>query len=192
MKKLPLLLLVAGILGAGCGNDPITVRNYDMDGEWEVWTAAQSNDCVMLGVGAAQYFAQLESDAEQESYAFTGSTDGERCWPREYVRTGNQLTLSEDASYEVIPGECSVDIHRERVASFDSDDTFSEVSTVTVFCDAGGGCPPDLIACAGAETAACEARFLSIGLRCSDCWPGCAARAVEGDPLLDAGAAPGP
>jgi len=197
MKKfLPLLLAVA-VLSVGCKDDPKWDGTYDIDGEWEVWAASGENNCAMLGVGAPHYSALLESDAAEDNYSFTGSEAGDYCWDREYVRVGNELSLTGDYLAEVgvpEPTDCVVRIERERLAVFSSDDLFSETSTVHVSWDAGDGCP------AGSETGdwcpedkeCCEARFLSVGVRCDDCWQECAAGALVADPELETAAAPGP
>jgi len=184
MKKLLFLLLAVVILPVGCkDNSPSVARAYDVDGEWEIWTAAQHNDCFMLDPGALYYSALFESDADDEDYLFTGSDEGDRCWTRAYVRAGNELSLDEVYAVQVTP-DCEVQIERHRVAIFQSDDTFSESSTVEVTYLSGDGCPADALPC--------DAEFVSVGLRCADCWQACAAAAFVADPELQPAAAPGP
>lgn len=184
MKKVLLPLLCVAILLTGCNdNKPRWDGTYEVDGEWEIWSATEQNDCFMLRVGAFNYDAVLESDAAEEDYLFTGSDDGERCWTRNYERVGNQLLLSEAYNVLVTP-DCEVRIERERVISLDSDDAFAETSTVHVTYVSGDNCPPDALPC--------DAEFASIGLRCADCWMTCDGAAMIEDPELATPAAPGP
>jgi hypothetical protein len=192
MKKLLLPLLLAVVLSTACDDDPSPNPRYNMDGEFEIWSATIENGCFMLDLGPPNYDATFESDAAREQYEFWGSDNGERCWPRTYERVGNELTLVETIGVDVFEGTCSVTIQRERNAVFSSNDTFIEVSTVEVSCAEDAGCPPDLITCLGVDQVACTAEFNSVGLRCSDCWQGCVAAAQHEDPLLEAGAASAP
>ena len=189
MKRILLPLLCLAILSAGCKDDnPRWDGTYDADGEWEVWTATEQNDCFMLRIGEFNYDAILESDANEEDYQFSASADGAVCWVRDYERTGNQLLLSEETTIFPIDGHpCELTLKRQRVITLDSDDAFSETSNVEVFCEADGVCPENLITCNGVgdeDDPACTAEFASIGLRCDDCWVTCEAAAMIDDPEL--------
>lgn len=188
MKKLLLSLLCIAILSVSCGSKNRWDGTWDVDGEWEVWTATSRNDCFMLRVGPANFQAVLESDATEENYLFSASDGGEQCWDRGYQRVGNELRLSETFPVTVIEETgCQVTIVRNRAMTLNSNDAFTEVSTVEVYCEPDTGCPPELIACGGTgedPTAACTAEFASIGLRCVDCWVECDGGARSADPQL--------
>lgn len=179
MRRSPLFLLALAALAAGCGNDNTWDGRYDVEGEWEVWTAESQNDCFMLAVGTSYYVALLEPGSGGVDYVFTGSDGGERCWTRNYTREGNGLFLEETSTVQVfVNADCEVLIHREREAVFSSSDTFSETSNVDVTWVSGDDCPVGSLPC--------EAKFVSLGVRCNDCWLGCDAAAMVRDPELDA------
>ena len=91
MKKLLLPLLCIAILPVACGDDNRWDGTWDVDGEWQVFTATEQNDCFMLRVGPTSFDALLDSDATEENYLFSASENGERCWERNYQRSGNEL-----------------------------------------------------------------------------------------------------
>lgn len=194
MKKLLLPLLCMAILSVSCNDSNRWDGTWDVDGEWEVWTATSQNNCFMLRVGPTSFQAVLESDATEENYLFSASEGGEQCWDRDYQRVGNELRLSDTDTVTVISDTgCQVTIVRDRAMSLNSNDAFTEISTVEVFCEPDTGCPPELIACAGTgedATAACTAEFASIGLRCVDCWVECDGGARIADPQVVTATAP--
>jgi len=189
MKTRALIVLVLVVLAAGCNKNTWDGR-YRVDGEWQVFAAEASNDCFMLSVGAPAYLALFESDGDEVHYSFTGSDDGDYCWDRSYTRAGNQLVLETVETRNVFVDEsavCEVEITRERVATFTSSDTFSEVSTVTVTWDSDSDCPPGPGDSCGDGKECCEANFVAAGVRCTDCFVACGAAVLIGDPELGGG-----
>jgi len=192
MTRRPLLLLALAVLAVGCKNSNTWDGTYKMDGEWEVWSAENTNNCFMLSLGPSYYLALLETDADEDIYSFTGSDNGDRCWPpepREYTRVGNQLLSAppDQTGYLYTGDICEIRIARSRVATFSSNDVFTEVSTVTVSWDASDDCPvgPETgQSCPGGQGDCCHAEFVSYGARCTDCWIGCDAAAATGDPVV--------